>query len=165
MVAAESSRYEAECPALYGPRASFSVFFGGKPPPRILEVLCFPSFSLLFSPRHFNTFFCLFYFGMPWVVFYLGAGPQQLWQECLLLFHDALPTIVAFMALLAVGAGLSLMIAFIEDVVNLLFFHMYCFYVYAATIYRLQLRILLMSWRLVCGGLVIEITVQCLVYF
>nr|CAB3264867.1 phosphatidylinositol N-acetylglucosaminyltransferase subunit Q-like [Phallusia mammillata] len=47
--------------------------------------------------------------------------------------------------------GLSLFVAFLSDVVSLLSFHIYCFYVYGARLYRLQFFGLMSFWRLFRG--------------
>ncbi|XP_038069260.1 phosphatidylinositol N-acetylglucosaminyltransferase subunit Q-like [Patiria miniata] len=47
--------------------------------------------------------------------------------------------------------GVSVILAVASDTVSMLTFHVYCFYVYAARIYRLQLTGLLALWRLFRG--------------
>ncbi|XP_076816926.1 uncharacterized protein LOC143462585 [Clavelina lepadiformis] len=78
----------------------------------------------------------------------------QLWLEYIKLILETLSSQSSnfFMWPLYVSCcGLSFFLAFISDMISLLTFHTYCFYVYAARLYGLQVTALMSLWRLFRG--------------
>ena len=74
----------------------------------------------------------------------------QIWMAYLLVIKTYFP--LAIRALLFSNhLGLSIFLAFLNDIVDGLTFHLHCFYVYAASLYRVQLKTLLALARLFRG--------------
>ena len=74
----------------------------------------------------------------------------DVWMNYLMLIKKYLPLLVQTL-LLSSHFGLSMFLAFLNDMINGLCFHLHCFYVYAASLYRVQLKSLLSLSRLFRG--------------
>ena len=74
----------------------------------------------------------------------------DIWMTYLTLIEKYLPLAVHVL-LLSSHFGLSMLLAFLNDMINGLSFHLHCFYIYAASLYRVQLKALLSLSRLFRG--------------
>jgi len=77
----------------------------------------------------------------------------EIWMTYLLLIGPYLRAVWKIL-LLSNWLGVSMFVSLLSDIVNGLTFHMYCFYVYAANLYRVQLQALVSLARLFRGRLI-----------
>lgn len=73
-----------------------------------------------------------------------------IWMSYLVYIEEVLNVIVTIV-IYSSCCGLSCLLSLVNDSINLLTFHIYCFYVYAAKVYHLQLQALLSLARLFMG--------------
>lgn len=88
----------------------------------------------------------------------------DIWMTYLILIKKYL-TLAVYILLLSNHVGLSMFLAFLNDTINGLCFHLHCFYVYAASLYRVQLKALLALSRLFRGWSVISSYFYLIQYF
>lgn len=73
-----------------------------------------------------------------------------LWKGYLLILKPVFSTVLWLTSCVGV-LGLSVQICLLQDIVSITTLHIYCFYVYAARLYRLQVYVLSSLWRLFRG--------------
>lgn len=87
----------------------------------------------------------------------------DIWMTYLLIVFKFLPQISTIMAWCCC-LGLSLLLSLLNDIINVLTVHIYCFYAYAAKLYHIQLKGLVSLARLFRGKSLFIRSVSCFPY-
>ncbi|KAL5018375.1 hypothetical protein ScPMuIL_004097 [Solemya velum] len=106
--------------------------------------ICVMSFFMVGEKTEFISSFTI-----AWGEFFLYH--VYLWTGYLSLLQPALGRLLWYSSMFGVRAGLSVQLCLIQDILSTLTLHIYCFYVYAARLYRLQISSLASLWRLFRG--------------